>query len=464
MSVAERYEFTDDDAPADEWADYGYQPSPEDEAFLVEELARAEKRTSGTGPARPPVAGNGWPTLDPKARYGLMGEVVAALEPHTEADPVALLVDGLVCFGNAAGSRPHAIADGARHPARLNSVIVGKTSSARKGTSRANIHPLFEGGDRRWSEERVMGGLSTGEGLIAAVADPPLPEDGSEAPAPAKVDKRLLVVEPEFARVLAAAKRETSTLSHIVREAWDTGTLAVMTRKEPLRATGTHISILGHITAEELRRTLTSTDQANGFANRFLFVCVTRSKMLPEGGGLEAAVRTELGARIGRALTKARNLDQLTRTPDARELWADLYARMAEDSPGGIVDFITSRREAQTLRLSVAYAITDGSPVIGVPHLEAAWALWSYCDASARYLFGDNLGDEIADKLLGAVRAAGSEGLDGTQQSALFGRHVPSQRLDDARALLQRCHLADTTTEATGGRPRIRTIARGAAA
>ena len=152
------------------------------------------------------------------------------------------------------------------------------------------------------------------------------------------------------------------------------------------------------------------------------------------------------------------------RTPEAVELWADLYGRMAEDGPPGIVDFITSRREAQTLRLSVAYAIADGAPHIDVPHLEAAWALWSYCDASAHYLFGDNLGDEIADRLLEAIRTAGAEGLDGTQQSALFGRHVASARLDEARALLQRCHLAETTTEATGGRPRIRTVARGAAA
>lgn len=462
MTVAERYEYHDEDAPVDEWDPGASWPTPEDEAWLLEELKAAERSTNGHQPTRPPILSDGWPTLDPKAMHGLTGDLVRTLEPHTEADPVALLVDALVCFGNAAGSRPHAIADGARHPARLNAVLVGKTAKARKGTSRANVGPLFAHADRRWSDDRVMGGLSTGEGLIAAVADPPLPEDGTEAPAPASIDKRLLVLEPEFARVLAAAKRETSTLSHIVREAWDTGTLRVMTRKEPLRATGAHVSVLGHITAEELRRTLTSTDQANGFANRFLFVCVTRSKMLPEGGGLDDAARAELGGRIRTALAQARNLDQLTRTPAARDLWADLYRRMGEDGPGGIVDFVTSRREAQTLRLSVAYAIADGSPHIDVPHLEAAWALWSYCDASARYLFGDNLGDEVADKLLAALRAAGPEGLDGTQQSALFGRHVASRQLEDARALLQRCHLADTTTEQTGGRPRIRTTARGA--
>lgn len=73
-----------------------------------------------------------WPLLSNPAWHGLAGEFVAAIEPHTEADPVELLVDFLVSFGNAVGSGPHASADGSRHPARLNVVLVGKTSKARE--------------------------------------------------------------------------------------------------------------------------------------------------------------------------------------------------------------------------------------------------------------------------------------------------------------------------------------------
>ena len=184
-----------------------------------------------------------WPTLDPAALHGLAGEVVATIGPHTEADPVALLLDFLTCFGNAAGVRPHAIADGSKHPARLFTVLVGESAKARKGTSRANIRPLFEVADPTWSDKRVMGGLSTGEGLIATVSDPPPPTD--DGPPPEPVDKRLLVVESEFSRPLAVAKRDGSTLSPILRDAWDTGRLRVMTRKDPLSATGAHISRVG---------------------------------------------------------------------------------------------------------------------------------------------------------------------------------------------------------------------------
>ena len=46
----------------------------------------------------------GWPAApDPVAYHGLAGEIVSKLEPHTEADPVAILTQLLVAFGAAAG-------------------------------------------------------------------------------------------------------------------------------------------------------------------------------------------------------------------------------------------------------------------------------------------------------------------------------------------------------------------------
>ena len=97
-------------------------------------------------------------------------------------------------------------------------------------------------------------------------------------------DKRLFVVESEFASALRAAQRQGSTLSATIREAWDSGNLRTLTKNDPITATGAHICIVGHITADELRAELTATDSANGFANRFLFVAVKRSKLLPFGG------------------------------------------------------------------------------------------------------------------------------------------------------------------------------------
>jgi hypothetical protein len=42
----------------------------------------------------------------------------------------------------------------------------------------------------------------------------------------------------------------------------------VIAKNVPVRATGAHIAILGHITKDELLRFISGTELANGFANR----------------------------------------------------------------------------------------------------------------------------------------------------------------------------------------------------
>src|SRR3954451_24410059 len=122
--------------------------------------------------------------LRSEAFHGLGGEIVRAIGPHTEADPSALLIQFLVAFGFVAGRRAFFVADGARHFPNLFVMVVGETSKSRKGTAWSRIRSVFESLPS-WPPERVMNGLSTGEGLIAQVSD-------------SASDKRLLVVETEF--------------------------------------------------------------------------------------------------------------------------------------------------------------------------------------------------------------------------------------------------------------------------
>jgi len=69
-------------------------------------------------------------------------------------------------------------------------------------------------------------------------------------------DKRLFMLEPEFARVLRVMSRQGSTVSATLRQAYDSGDLRIMARNSPGRATGAHVSMIGHITRDELRREL----------------------------------------------------------------------------------------------------------------------------------------------------------------------------------------------------------------
>ena len=299
-----------------------------------------------------------------------------------------------------------------------------------------------------------MHGLSSGEGLIHAVRDPVYvtDDDGEETCVDAGVtDKRLQVVEPEFVSVLKVASRDGSTLTAMLRQAWDSGDLRTLTRRDPLRATNAHVSLIGHITVEELRRYLDATEAANGFANRQLWACVRRSKSLPEGGQVPDTGLHKITSRLADALDFARRQDEVSRDTEARELWAAEYERLAQGRRG-LVGALLARAEAQVLRLALVYALLDKSPQIRTPHLQAALALWNYCERSVVHVFGDSTGNPDADQIIHALRRS-SQGLSRTEISSLFGRHLSTARIGRALLTLHERNLAYPQVEETGGRP-----------
>jgi hypothetical protein len=395
---------------------------------------------------QPTDGGGDWPILDPAALYGLAGEVVAEVGPNTEADPVAVLLTLLTTFGAAVGRGPHAVADGAEHPGRLFTVLVGATAKARKGTSWQQTRRIFVHADRPFTEDRILGGFGSGESLVDNLAESP--------------DRRLLVIEPEWARLLAVGRRDGSTLSPLMRQAWDGDRLAIRSRGAGVvTADQAHVSLLGHVTAEELRAKLVDTEVANGYANRHLFCLVRRSKLLPAGGGSDANAIERCGTKLRDALLTARKVGTVTRTSAAEEEWSTLYYALADDEPGGLLGSIIARDAAQILRLSLIYSLIDGKKDIDVPHVRAAAAVWAYCRESARIIFGDSLGDPIADRLLAAVRSSAEEGLTGRELDRALSGHASKEQIRAALGELERKGLVVTFTEQTGGRPTTRTIA-----
>jgi len=336
---------------------------------------------------------------------------------------------------------------------------VGETSKARKGTAHADTLAIVKRADPTWAGTRVTGGLSSGEGLIYPIRDPieTVKKGETIVTDPGEPDKRLLAVEEEFSAVLKVATRDGNTLTEQMRRAWDGRTLGTMTRNSPLRASNPHVSILAHITKAELLRVFDSTDAANGFGNRFLWACVRRSKHLPEGGRLPEDVASELSDRTIDLLSDARKRAEVKRDGAARELWAAVYGDLSDGKPG-LLGALTARAEAHVLRLSLLYALIDRAPAIGPDHLLAALALWDYCDASTRYIFGDATGDPIADRVLAALRTSGP--MAQTEINELFGRHVPASRLSRALETLLAVGLVRSASEQTGGRPRVIWTAR----
>ncbi len=255
---------------------------------------------------------------------------------------------------------------------------------------------------------------------------------------PGVADKRLLGFEPEFASTLLVMGRDGNILSAIVRQAWDGPNLSGLAKNSPGKSTGAHISIIAHITKEELVRYLDRTEAANGFGNRFLWVCVRRSKLLPEGGRLNEVDFTSFLSRLSEAVNFATQAGRISFDEESRGLWREVYGPLSEGKPG-MFGALVSRAEAQVVRLACIYALLDQSKTIR-PVLMT----------SQKYATGD----PMADQILAALRDAPG-GLSQTDINNLFGRNLPSGRIHQALNLLLNQRLVVAESRETGGRRAI---------
>jgi hypothetical protein len=385
-----------------------------------------------------------WPTPpDPVAYHGLPGQIVGKIAPHTEADPAAILTQLLVCCGALIGRDAHFRVEATRHHPNEFVVLIGDSAKARKGSSFDHVARLLGHADPAFIS-RLTTGLSSGEGLIWAVRDPHDPDPGA-------ADKRLLVIEPEFATVLKSTSRELSTLSPTLRSAWDGRPLALLTRTAPARATSAHISIIGHITQTELRRHTTTVEIANGFLNRFIFAAVRRVRLLPEGGDPDPLNGTGLARYLTSVLKHAHTAGKVMLTPDARELWWHTYPQLTQPADG-LLGQLTARAEAHAIRLALLYALLDGQKTIQPEHLHAALALWDYASRSAAWALGHTTGDPLAEHIHAAL-ARSPDGLTRTQIRDLCQRNLPADRVEQALTTLAAAGRAQQQRTLTGGRP-----------
>lgn len=434
----------------------------------VDQLTRSLLADPGALPLKPERKSDkaSWPKrLSGAALIGLAGDVVRLIEPTTESDPAAILFQFLAMFGNVVGRGPHWIVEDTKHYTNLFVSVVGDTAKARKGTGYDRVRAVFAGIEDKW-EQRIESGLSSGEGLIWAVRDPiietvAIREKGrpttykDEQTDSGQSDKRLLVVEPEFARVLSAGQRQGNTLTAVIREAWDGKPLGLMTKTKKARCNEPHVSIISHITKEELLRCLSDTETANGYANRFLFICARRSSVLPLGG--ERIDWTDIQIGLRSAINNARQTEEVPFDSEAREIWVSVYETLST-AKGGLFGSVIARAESQARRLACVYALLDESPYVRAKHLRAGLEAWRYCEDSCRSIFGDAIGDSTADEIIDALRRS-PLGMTRTELIHHFQRHKKADEIGRALSLLQQSAKARSEREETGGRPTERWFA-----
>jgi hypothetical protein len=363
--------------------------------------------------------------------YGLAGDFCRLLEPETEASPVALLINFLITSGVMIGRGAFAVAGGRQHFPIDFAVLVGDSGRGRKGTASSHTLAVVNRVQENFSRDHVLSGLSSGEGLISGI------QKGKELGV-----QQFLGYLPEFGSLLTCARREGNTISSVLRQIWDGDPLRVLTKTEPLSVADYLLGLVGHVTDTELVNGLSSTELTNGFTNRFLLPKVRRSKFLPEGG--EDVDTSVIVTRLHRVLEAARNRGRVRRNDEARELWASVYQKLA-DQPKGLKGSLCSRAEAHVLRLSLTYALLDGAGEIQVQHLQGALAVWDYCERSIASIFAGRLGDPEAEKILASVKT-GAKTI--SELHAVFGRNRTSEwLLAKLAAMMKAGYLIETIKE-----------------
>ncbi|MGZ8216901.1 DUF3987 domain-containing protein [Methylomagnum sp.] len=327
--------------------------------------------------------------------YGLVGDVARAAAKDTEVNPVAAGTAFLSYLGANMGRDVYLPVGNTFHHPRLFTLHIGRSGRGRKGDAlslpnrvRARIeevHSLTPG-------QYHSGGLSTREGLACLIHDGY--KQGKDEIPPID-DKRLWVVESEFANVLHQARRDGNTLSAALRDAWDGVSIRPATKSARIWASDPHIGIHACITPSELTGLIESRELSNGFANRFLMVWAEKTGNIPFPKATPKHEVDEFANRTARVIKFAKggypaskNSREMQLNEAARNLYSEVYTReLTKPDTSELITGLLERQAPYALRLAMIFALTDGGLTIEPKHLDAALAWVRYARQSVRFVF-----------------------------------------------------------------------------
>lgn len=386
------------------------------------------------------------PRPDPECLYGLVGEVARAGSETTEANAYAIAAHFIAFMGCAVGRGCYMPIGNTWHHPRMFMLHVGRSGRGRKGDA-VSLVARIERSLMALSPEAApqvhRGGLSSREGLVFLIHDGF--KEGNTQIDPV-LDKRLMVVESEFANVLHQGKREGNTLSAALRDAWDGVSMKPATKSARLWATEPHISMSAAVTPSEFLSMMAARELTNGFANRFLMFWAERTKML----AFPSATRQEdvdaLAARVLEVLRfcKAERWTDKDHTrvelsAAARTRYEVLYySELNDNSAGERITALIERRAPMLLRLAMLFALCDLTTTVEVHHIDAALAWVRFGVDSVRFVFS-SAAEEVAVTETNAAAQKILEFISERQRVTrkqitveCFGGHATKTRIDAA--------------------------------
>ena len=344
------------------------------------------------------------PRPDPACLYGIVGDVARAGGDTTEANPFAVAANFIAFMSCALGRGAYMPVGNTFHHPRLYFLHIGRSGRGRKGDA-VSLVSRIERSLRKLNEDATpqvhRGGLSSREGLVYLIHDG-ITEGKTEVEA--IHDKRLLVIESEFANILHQSKRDGNTLSPALRDAWDGVSLKPATKSSRLWATDPHIVVIGAVTPWELLGLMASRELTNGFANRFMMFWAERTKVMAFPSATPQNTVDALASRVNEILTfcKAARWAEKDHTRielslDARKRYEKLYLGELNDTAAGErISALIERRAPMLLRLAMLFALCDLTTTVEVHHINAAMAWIRYSVESVKFIFASASDEAVA--------------------------------------------------------------------
>jgi hypothetical protein len=393
-----------------------------------------------------------------EAFIGFPGRWVRAIEKQTECNSDNLLAQLMVALGTIFGRYFYNYCVQNLFTNEFLTVL-GDSGIARKGSALEKVKEFLRLIDPGWAKRGIKGGFPSGEAIIHFLRDPTFGRDkkGSETIRdPGNPDKRLLMVAPEFARLLKFAERKGNILTEILREAWDSPEeLSNQAKNGSDYASYPHLGLISHVTEKELRK-FDPELISNGFLNRMIFVLAFQAREIPNPKPIEwppelleefkeiyrlAHVPAELDiSQLGAAPEP--QIKHIPLTEEAESLWEKIYYEHSNNKDEKLNEIL--RRFNDHIRvLALIYALCDRSPVITVLHLLAAKAIMDHSRACAVSIFSTFSSNKAANKILEALKRQFPEALTKTEiYNEVFNRHLPTSEINEALAFLFQNNLA----------------------
>jgi hypothetical protein len=355
-------------------------------------------------------------------------------------------MSALAYLGTAMGRGPYICIGDDWHHCNGFYLHVGRSARGRKGTAKKLIQRIAKR-VKEVSEHHAphihRGGLSSREGLAFMIHDGY--REGKEEVPPVN-DKRLMIIESEFANVLHQSKREGNTLSAALRDCWDGTSIKPAIKGQKMWASNPHIALMGDVTPTELLALMNGRELSNGFANRFLMIWAEGDKRNPFPKFTPTDVVNGLAQRVIGVLGFAgadrhveRDTMRVELSPDAAKRYAGLYhGELHDRSSGERVAGLLDRRAPVLIRLAMVFALTDQSTVIELPHLNAALAWVRFWVESVKFIFQtamDEVGaaqvSDVAGKIITYLTDKG-QATRWELTSDCFKNHTSKSQIDQA--------------------------------